>query len=153
DPDPAALARNQAPKLIGTAEDTGSESAAFDLVTVAQAWHWFDEAAAAAEIARILTPGGRLLILINQLDVRIEWVLRLSRIMHVGDDYRPHDRTRTDASLRLTDHSIVEFTTALDVDSIDELARTRSYWIQADERTRDRVESNQREYFRDEHPV
>src|SRR5690625_4849432 len=43
DPDPAALARNQAPKRIGTAEDTGSEAAAFDLVTVAQAWHWFDE--------------------------------------------------------------------------------------------------------------
>ena len=153
DPDPAALARNQAPKRIGTAEDTGSDSAVFDLVTVAQAWHWFDEAAAAAEIARILTPGGRLLILINQLDVRIEWVLRLSRIMHAGDVYRPHYRPRPGAGLRLTDHRIVEFTTALDVDGIVDLARTRSYWLRSDERTRDRVESNLREYFRDERPV
>src|SRR5699024_4154868 len=144
DPDPAALARNQAPKRIGTAEDTGSDSAAFDLVTVAQAWHWFDEAAAAAEIARILT---------NRLDVRIEWVLRLSRIMHAGDVYRPHYRPRPGAGLRLTDHRIVEFTTALDIDGIVDLARTRSYWLRADERTRDRVESNLREYFRDEHPV
>src|SRR5699024_2229550 len=55
--------------------------------------------------------------------------------------------------LRLTDHRIVEFTTALDVDGIVDLARTRSYWLRADERTRDRVESNLREYFREEHPV
>src|SRR5699024_9736827 len=31
--------------------------------------------------------------------------------------------------------------------------RTRSYWLRSDERTRDRVESNLREYFRDERPV
>ena len=43
--------------------------------------------------------------------------------------------------------------TAGGVDGIVDLARTRSYWLRADERTRDRVESNLREYFRDEHPV
>ena len=29
-----------------------------DLVTFAQAWHWFDQSAASAEVARVLKPGG-----------------------------------------------------------------------------------------------
>src|SRR5699024_12591453 len=127
--------------------------AALRVGAVAGAGHWLETAAAAAGITRALTPGGRPLILITQLDVRIEWVLRLSRIMRAGAVYRPHYRPRPGAGLRLTDHRIVEFTTALDVDGIVDLARTRSYWLRADERTRDRVESNLREYFRDEHPV
>ncbi|WP_209372753.1 class I SAM-dependent methyltransferase [Brevibacterium renqingii] len=153
DPDPAALERNPAPSRIGTAEDTGLASADFDLVTVAQAWHWFDEEAAATEICRILRPGGRLLILINQLDVRIDWVLRLSRIMHAGDVYRPQYRPQPGEGLRLTDRSLVEFTTPIGVDGIVDLARTRSYWLRSNETTRARVETNLREYFRDEHPV
>ncbi|MGH8013380.1 MAG: class I SAM-dependent methyltransferase [Candidatus Binataceae bacterium] len=36
--------------------------AAFDLVTVGQAWHWFDRAAAAAEARRVLRGGGLLII-------------------------------------------------------------------------------------------
>src|SRR5699024_3325929 len=82
-----------------------------------------------------------------------EWVLRLSRIMHAGDVYRPHYRPRAGAGLRLTDHRIVESTPALDVDGIVDLARTRSYCLRSDERTRDRVGSTLRAYFRDERPV
>lgn len=153
DPDIAALERNPAPTRLGTAEETGLEADSVDLVTVAQAWHWFDEPAAAAEVARILRPGGRLLILINQLDVRIDWVLRLSRIMHAGDVYRPQYRPQPGAGLTLIDHTLVEFTTALYVDGIVDLARTRSYWLRSNQATRDRVESNLRDYFRVEHPV
>lgn len=153
DPDTAALERNPAPSRVGTAEATGLDSDSVDLVTVAQAWHWFDEAAAATEIARILAPGGRLLILINQLDVRIDWVLRLSRIMHAGDVYRPQYRPHPGAGLALVADSLVEFTTGLDVDGIVDLARTRSYWLRSNEATRSRVESNLRGYLRDEHPV
>lgn len=42
----------------GTAEDTGLASASADLVTVAQAFHWFETEAALAEIKRVLRPGG-----------------------------------------------------------------------------------------------
>ena len=152
DPDEAALANNPAQSLIGSAEDTGLPSDCVDVVTVAQAWHWFDGEQAAKEIARILRPGGRLLILINQLDVRVDWVLRLSRIMHAGDVYRPAYRPDP-AGFSLVDHALVEFTTEITVAGIVDLARTRSYWLRSNEATRAHVESNLREYFSLEHPV
>jgi Methylase involved in ubiquinone/menaquinone biosynthesis len=42
----------------GTADATGLADAGVDLVTVAQAFHWFDEEATRREFARILRPGG-----------------------------------------------------------------------------------------------
>ena len=49
----------------GTAEATGLPFAAHDLVTVAQAFHWFDPVLAVQELARVLRTGGRLAILWN----------------------------------------------------------------------------------------
>ena len=43
---------------VAKAEDTGLKSASFDLVTTATAWHWFDRPKAAAEVMRLLKPGG-----------------------------------------------------------------------------------------------
>ncbi len=48
--------------LTGTAEATGLGPACADLVTAGQCWHWFDRPAAAAEVARLLRPGGRVII-------------------------------------------------------------------------------------------
>lgn len=146
DPDQAALASNPAEGIVGSAEDTGLPSGSVDVVTVAQAWHWFDEAAAAAEISRILRPGGHLLILINQLDVRIAWVLRLSRIMHAGDVYRSAYRPEPVGFDRVG-HRLVEFSTPITVDGVVDLTRTRSYWLRASPATRDRVEANLRDYL------
>ncbi len=153
DPDSAALRRNPAPGRVGTAEATGLADGSVDVVTVAQAWHWFDEARAGAEIARVLSADGRLLILINQLDVRVDWVLRLSRIMHAGDVYRPEFRPRPGRAFELVAQELIEFDTPISVDGVVDLARTRSYWLRSEQRTRERVESNLREYFATEHPV
>jgi len=46
----------------GKAEETGLPESRFDLVTVACAWHWFDRPKAAAEVLRLLKPGGWLVI-------------------------------------------------------------------------------------------
>ncbi|OOG45937.1 class I SAM-dependent methyltransferase [Rhodanobacter sp. C01] len=44
--------------VAGTADATGLAGASMDLVTVAQAFHWFDEKATRHEFARILRPRG-----------------------------------------------------------------------------------------------
>jgi SAM-dependent methyltransferase len=40
------------------AEDLGADSGAFDVVTLAQSFHWMDQPVAAATIHRVLSPGG-----------------------------------------------------------------------------------------------
>jgi SAM-dependent methyltransferase len=45
-----------------TAENTGLDEKSFDLVTAGQCWHWFDSRRTAAEVRRVLRPGGKLVI-------------------------------------------------------------------------------------------
>lgn len=43
---------------MAKAEDLPFEDATFDLAIAGQCWHWFDRPRAAAELARVLKPGG-----------------------------------------------------------------------------------------------
>jgi SAM-dependent methyltransferase len=45
-----------------SAEELPLPDASFDVVTVAQAWHWFDPSVVAAQCARVLRPGGQLAV-------------------------------------------------------------------------------------------
>lgn len=54
----------------GRADATGLAAASVDLVTVAQAFHWFDPEAARREFARILRPGGLVAIWWNSHRLR-----------------------------------------------------------------------------------
>jgi ubiquinone/menaquinone biosynthesis C-methylase UbiE len=73
--------------LEGTAESIPLPDSSVDVVTVAQAFHWFDAPAALAEIARVLRPGGGLALLWNERDESTPWVAEMSRII------RWHERT------------------------------------------------------------
>jgi len=47
---------------VARAEDSGLATASVQLVSVAQAYHWFDHAVFAAEVRRVLQPGGLLAV-------------------------------------------------------------------------------------------
>ena len=63
---------------VGSAEEIPVGDQTYDAVVVGQAFHWFDQPAALVEIARVLAPRGRLVVLSNERDDRIPWVRKLS---------------------------------------------------------------------------
>jgi SAM-dependent methyltransferase len=65
----------------GNAEALPLPDSSADVVTCAQAFHWFDHAVALPEIARILRPGGRLALVWNSRDDREPWTVGLSGII------------------------------------------------------------------------
>ncbi|MGE3619086.1 MAG: class I SAM-dependent methyltransferase [Acidimicrobiia bacterium] len=65
----------------GTAESLALPGASVDVVTVGQAFHWFDADAALLEIARVLRPGGGLALLWNERDETTPWVAEMSRLI------------------------------------------------------------------------
>jgi len=50
----------------GSAEHSGLNDNAVDLITAAQAFHWFNNDTASAEFRRVLRPGGQLALIWNQ---------------------------------------------------------------------------------------
>ena len=64
----------------GTAESLPLADSSVDAVTVAQAFHWFDVAAATTELARVLRPGGGFGMIWNERDADVEWVRELNAI-------------------------------------------------------------------------
>jgi len=131
----------------GVAEDTGLSDGAFDIVVFAQSWHWVDSELAGREAARILTLGGTLGIVWNQMDVSIPWVHRLTRIMRSGDVHRP-DRPPTPGGgftpMRLTQ---VTWEDIMTPEQILTLGTTRSSFIRASQAGRDRMQANLRWYL------
>jgi SAM-dependent methyltransferase len=108
--EPNAAMRTAAEKLLagfpqfhsveGTAEATTLDAASFDLVVVAQAFHWFDIPRVRTECQRILRPGGWAVLLWNtrQIDTTpflFEYEVFLQR--H-GTDYAKVQHNNIDAS-------------------------------------------------------
>jgi ubiquinone/menaquinone biosynthesis C-methylase UbiE len=66
EPDNAMRSLNPAAEVLaGTAESIPLPSASTDAVFVGEAFHWFDAARAVPEIARVLRPGGGVVLLSN----------------------------------------------------------------------------------------
>jgi SAM-dependent methyltransferase len=116
--------------LAGSAEGIPLADGSVDVVLVAQAWHWVDTRRAVRELARVLSPGGRLGLVWNVRDQRESWVAQLDRIMHreiadeinttnppVGPPFKPIERFD------------VEWTYKLNRQTLLDLVSSRSYII------------------------
>ena len=76
--------------LDGTAEAMPLPDESVDAVTVAQGFHWFDAAAALAEVRRVLRYRGGLELVWNVRDERVDWVRELTDLIHERSGGRPY---------------------------------------------------------------
>ena len=147
DPSPGMLAelRRLHPgveAVVAPAEATGLPAGSADLVVAAQAWHWFDSAAATREAVRLLAPGGRVGLVWNQLDTSVAWVHRLSRIMHAGDVHKPDYHPPAGPELTGWESASFSWRDPITPEGIVELTKSRSYYLRANAKHRARVEAN-----------
>jgi SAM-dependent methyltransferase len=143
------LACPEADAFEGTAEDTGLPDSAFDVVTVAQAWHWCEPLRSSTEIARILRPGGVLALIWNQLDTSVPWVHRLTRIMHAGDVHKPDFRPPVGPEFKGLESHLTRWEDPVTTADIMELVKSRSYYLRANGSTRAKVMANLDWYLHD----
>lgn len=74
------------PVVAGVAESIPLLTATCDVLTAAQAFHWFDPRRSLAEIVRVLRPGGTVALLWNERDETVPWMAELGRLLRtVGD--------------------------------------------------------------------
>jgi len=130
---------SRAQVLAGSAEELPLPDASVDLVTVGQAFHWFDLDRALPELARVLRPGGRLALFYNSRDASVAWVRALGGLIGDHRDNADAHRERDPRVMgRFEPEAFAEFRhqQELDADGLAELVGTRSYAIRmpADER-------------------
>jgi SAM-dependent methyltransferase len=79
--------------LAGTAEHIPLGDGSVDAVVCAQAFHWFANAEALAEIHRVLRPGGMLGLVWNVRDESVAWVAALTQIIAPFEGDAPRYRS------------------------------------------------------------
>lgn len=109
DPSDRMLAelRRQCPGVTahtGVAEDLPIDTSSQDVVTVAQAFHWFDEAKACAEFRRVLIPRGRLALVWNGPTPNCDWDVACYAIAHPAEEHESSlGKAARDAESNYTD--------------------------------------------------
>ena len=136
----------------GTAERIPLPDARFDLVTVAQAFHWFDTDRALPEIARVLVDGGRLAVIWNEWDPDDPIGAGILRVL---EPYDPPDlRRRHETALAVLSRSslfreatqrTLHYTETFDVERLLGRVASISFIASASEAERTSVEARIRE--------
>ncbi|MDI6102197.1 class I SAM-dependent methyltransferase [Actinoplanes sp. NEAU-A12] len=104
-----------------------------DVVLIAEAWHGLDPPRALPEIARVLSPGGRLGLIRNTRDERVDWVARLGAIIAGAG---PPGGPRLGPPFGPADRAVFAWSHQLKPDDLITLAgsRSREILLPADER-------------------
>ncbi|RNE49098.1 class I SAM-dependent methyltransferase [Corynebacterium alimapuense] len=135
-------ARLAIPTFRATAEHTSLIDASVDAVTCAQTWHWVDAQAACAELDRVVRPGGKVMLVWNNLDVSHPWILRLARIMHSGDIQRPGFSPELHQPWAISQELRTRWSQYLRTEDLHRLMQTRSYWLRSNEQVRKKMTAN-----------
>ncbi len=127
-----------------SAEETGLPNASMDFVVFAQSWHWVREEDAAAEVARILAPGGVVCALWNQLEVSEPWVHRLSRIMRSGDVHHKGSGPGWGECFTPAELECFRWNELVTPEEMCALGTTRSSYLTQDDDGKERMQRNLR---------
>lgn len=127
--------------ILGNAEVIPLPDAYADVVTAAQAFHWFDHEVALPEIARVLRPGGRLALVWNSRDDGDSWMAQLSEIIGnetvENDDVFPVlDESGLFGEVETAQFSLEQ---VLDRESLLDLVLSRSYCAKLPQGERDPI--------------
>ena len=85
--------------LEGTGEAIPLPDESADVVTAAQAFHWFDKPVALGEIARVLRPGGRIALVWNARDDTEAWVSEFTETVIARSTFRKGGIAATTTSI------------------------------------------------------
>jgi SAM-dependent methyltransferase len=121
------------PVVAGSAEALPLAAAMFDLVTVAQAFHWFAPQPALHELARLLRPGGALALVWNERDTSLPWTAALDEVLRRAGDapYPPPDalRPRFDGNAHFEPFTLwrTEHRVTMTATEVEHMVASRSY--------------------------
>ncbi|HEY9408068.1 MAG TPA: class I SAM-dependent methyltransferase [Jiangellaceae bacterium] len=125
--DRLVAASPQVRAATGTAEGIPLPDDSVDVVTVAQAFHWFEPRRALTEIARVLRPSGHLALVWNLPDRSVGWVAELWAVILSSDEPREVERPSLDPPFQPAETATFTHEQRLDRDGLLALVASRSY--------------------------
>ncbi|MCB8044890.1 class I SAM-dependent methyltransferase [Microbacterium oxydans] len=146
DPDPVMLATLRGavpgvPTFQGSAEQLPLPDASVDAVVLGQAWHWVDPVAGSTEIGRAVRGGGVLGLIWNIRDDRVDWVRRLTEIMHGShaENMLAEGDPTVSAPFSGLEQERWEWARPVTRDVLHRMAASRSYIITASDEEKARI--------------
>lgn len=147
--DQLKVAVPEAAAVEGGAEAIPLPAESADVVTVAQAFHWFDHGPALVEIARVLRPDGRISLVWNIRDESVPYVAELTDAMvgRTGVDMGSVDPIDASGLFEPVEHATFSHVQEVDRETLLALVLSRSYCAVLPEEERAPVLQNVEDVF------
>jgi SAM-dependent methyltransferase len=148
EPDPEMRAQLVASDTIavleGSAEAIPLADRSVGAVVAAQSFHWFDNHAARAEIARVLADGGVFAPIWNVRDESVPWVKSLTGIIGSGSTASASVHARENRQFgplfRRAERAEFRHAVPMTSDTLRDVVRTRSRYLTAEKAEQDEID-------------